>query len=124
VGLSRAAKGEVKSTGMLGDDDRPLTAWRALRAPEFWLLLVGCIAAAAGVGAMVVVPLIVAGLSISSFPKYMTLWPCAKRAGVEGAWWRTVARSISTAWRQARHRCPVAVVVRSRGNGCRGALGY
>jgi hypothetical protein len=79
---------------MLGDDDRPPTAWRALRAPEFWLLLVGCIAAAAGVGAMVVVPLIVAGLTISSLPKYMTLWPCGKRAVVEGPWWRTVALSM------------------------------
>jgi hypothetical protein len=41
-----------------------------------------------------VVPLLVAGLSISSLPKYMTLWPCAKRAVVEGAWWHTVALSM------------------------------
>jgi hypothetical protein len=31
---------------MLGDDDRPLTCWRALIDPEFRLLLVGCLAAA------------------------------------------------------------------------------
>jgi hypothetical protein len=36
-------------------------------------LLIGCIAAAAGVSAWVAMPLLVAGLSISSLPKYTAL---------------------------------------------------
>jgi hypothetical protein len=77
----------------LGDDDRPLTFWRALRTAEFWLLLTGCMVAAAGISAWVVVPLLVAGLSISSLPQHIGFWPRAQRVGVEGAWWRTVALS-------------------------------
>ena len=53
--------------------DRPLTVRRALRSPVFWLLLVGCIAALAGVEVWVVVPMLVAGLSISSLPKYIAM---------------------------------------------------
>jgi hypothetical protein len=98
---------------MLSDDPRPLTAWRALRSSEFWLLLlVGCIAAAAGVGAWVVVPLLVAGLSISSVPKYIALWPRARRVGVESAWWRTVALSIFNSLAAACGAFVVAVVAR------------
>ena len=53
--------------------DRPLTGRQALRSPVFWLLLVGCIAALAGVEVWVVVPMLVAGLSISSLPKYIAM---------------------------------------------------
>jgi len=35
---------------MILDEGKPFTIWRALRSPEFYLLLVGCIAAAAGIG--------------------------------------------------------------------------
>jgi hypothetical protein len=49
---------------MMLDEQKPFTIWRALRSPEFYLLLVGCMAAVAGVG--IVVSLLVAGLSISS----------------------------------------------------------
>ena len=79
---------------MLGDEDRPLTGWRALRSPEYWLLLVGCLAAGAGVGAMLVVPLLVAGLSISSLPKHIASWPRARRADAEREWCQTVVSSI------------------------------
>ena len=79
---------------MLGDEDRPLAGWRALRSPEYWLLLVGCLAAGAGVGAMVVVPLLVAGLSISSLPTYIAFWSRVRRADAERARWETVASSI------------------------------
>jgi hypothetical protein len=34
---------------MILDEGKPFTIWRALRSPEFYLLLVGCIAAVAGV---------------------------------------------------------------------------
>ena len=74
--------------------DRPLTGRQALRSPVFWLLLVGCIAALAGVEVWVVVPMLVAGLSISSLPKYVAIWPIAQRAGAERAWWQTVTLSM------------------------------
>jgi hypothetical protein len=76
------------------DDDKPLTLWRALRSAEFWLLLVGCIAAMARLSVWVVVPLLVAGLSISSLPKYIALWPRARAVGAERVWWQTVALSV------------------------------
>ena len=79
---------------MLGDDNRPLTGWRTLRSPEFWLLLVGCIAAVAGVEVWIVVPLLVVGLSIASLPKYVAVWPLAQRAGAEHEWWVTVLLSF------------------------------
>ena len=38
--------------------------------------------------------LAVTGLSISSLPKYVALWPKARAVGAEGIWWETVALSI------------------------------
>lgn len=64
-----------------------------LKQPEFWLLLVGMTGAMLGVSFWVVVPLMAAGLSISSLPKYVALWPRARAAGGQGMWWRTVALS-------------------------------
>ena len=58
----------------MSDDGEPLTLWRALRMPEFWLLLVAGIAAMCGVSAWIVMPATVTGLSISSLPKYIALW--------------------------------------------------
>jgi hypothetical protein len=52
------------------DEQESLTLRRALRAPELWLLLVASVAATAGVTWWVTVPLVVAGLSIVSMPKY------------------------------------------------------
>lgn len=48
----------------------------------------------AGLSAWIAVPLMTAGLSISSLPKYIALWPKARRVGAEGAWWQTVALSL------------------------------
>ena len=63
------------------------------REPEFWLLLVAALASVFGVAWWVVLPLTVAGLSISSLPKYIELWPRAKAAGAEAEWWKTVLLS-------------------------------
>ena len=72
------------------DDRKPQRAWRA---PEFWLLLVACIASTVGVTGWVVIPLTLAGLSISSLPKYIELWPRAEKVGAQGEWWKTVILS-------------------------------
>ena len=76
------------------DDQESLTLRRALRAPEFWLLLVASVAATAGVAWWVTVPLVVAGLSIVSMPKYVALWPRAREVGAELEWWKTIALSM------------------------------
>lgn len=74
------------------DKGPPLTP-RALRAPEFWLLVVAALAATADLAAWIVFPLAVTGLSISALPKYIALWPRVRAAGAEQAWWVTVALS-------------------------------
>jgi hypothetical protein len=76
------------------DEHEPLTLRRALRAPEFWLLLVASVAATAGVAWWVTVPLVVAGLSIVSMPKYIALWPRVREVGAELEWWKTIALSM------------------------------
>jgi hypothetical protein len=78
----------------VGNDNHPQINWRALRSPESCLLLVGCIAADAGVGVSIVVPLIVVGLSISSLLKYLSIWPIAERVGAQRDWWQAVAFSL------------------------------
>ena len=78
----------------MNDDGKPLTFWRALWQPEFWLLLVAAFAAACGLNWWVALPLAVAGLSIASLPKYMELWPRAKAVGAEWHWWMTVSLSL------------------------------
>jgi hypothetical protein len=65
------------------DADQPLTFRQVLRAPEFWLLVVASLAAAGGVQWWVVLPLTLAGLSITSLPKYVAFWPRARLAGAE-----------------------------------------
>ena len=72
------------------DDERPPTFRRALRDPAFWLLLVTVVAGVAGMAWWIALPLAVAGLSISSLPKYISLWPRARDVGAEGEWWKTV----------------------------------
>jgi hypothetical protein len=76
------------------DADERLTFRRALRAPEFWLLVTAALAAAGGLPWSVVVPLTLAGLSIASLPKYAALWPRARRAGAEREWLVTVCLSM------------------------------
>lgn len=71
--------------------DKPRSFWRE---PEYWLLLASCVASTLGVAWWVVLPLTLAGLSISSLPKYVELWPRAKAVGAEGEWRRTVILSM------------------------------
>src|SRR5262249_30639352 len=79
---------------LMGDPDERLTFGRALRAPEFRLLVVASLAAAGGVPWWVALPLTLAGLSIASLPKYVALWPRARHAGAEREWLITVALSM------------------------------
>ena len=74
--------------------EEAMTIRRALRQPEFWLLVVAAIATTAGLSAWFVMPTTVAGLSISSLPKYIALWPRAAAVGAHRAWWTTVLLSM------------------------------
>ena len=76
------------------DHAKPFTLRRALRAPEFWLLVAASLAAAGGVRWWIMVPLTLAGLSLSSLPKYMELRPLARDIGAHSTWWSTVALSL------------------------------
>ena len=78
----------------MDDDEKPLTFRRALLASEFWLLLVACGVSTYGVGAAIVIPLVVVGLSAASLPKYIALWPRARDVGAEREWLITVALSF------------------------------
>ena len=97
-GSPKAGRTKTSADAMNGDDGedgaRPLTFWRAIKMPEFWMLLVTSGAGAAGGAWWMFIPLCVAGLSISSLPKYISLWPRARDAGAERAWWETVGLSI------------------------------
>jgi hypothetical protein len=74
-------------------DGAPMTFARALRSAEYWLLVIAAIAAVAGLAWWIVLPLTVAGLSISSLPKYLESYGRARAAGVEREWWIAVALS-------------------------------
>jgi hypothetical protein len=63
------------------------------RAAEFWLLLAAAFVSMLSVTVWIVIPLTLAGLSISSLPKYIELWPRAERVGAQGEWWKKVALS-------------------------------
>ena len=76
------------------NDGKPLTFWRALRASEFWLLIVAAVTSMSGVKWWIVVPLTVTGLSVASLPKYIALWPRARNVGADRAWWITVGLSM------------------------------
>lgn len=67
--------------------------WRGLRDPIFWLLLVTAVAGMLRLSWLVVLPMVLAGLSIASLPKYISLWPRAREVGAERVWWMTVAQS-------------------------------
>jgi hypothetical protein len=62
--------------------------------PEYWLLVVTALAGAFGMRWWIAVPLAAAGLSISSLPKYVELWPRMRAAGAEWEGWKTVALSL------------------------------
>ena len=97
---------------MIDDDERQLTFWRALRSPEFWVLIVTAVAGAAGGSWWVFIPLGVAGLSISSLPKYIKMWPRARDVGAEWKWWETVALSALNSAGAASGAFMVGIVTR------------
>jgi hypothetical protein len=76
------------------DDEESPTFRRALRMPEFWLLLVTGLAGGFGVRWWIAVPLATAGLSISSLPMYVELWPRVRAVGAEWEGWKIVALSM------------------------------
>ena len=82
---------------MVDEHEKPPSFWRALRASEFWLLLVACFVSMYGVRAVIVIPLVVVGLSIKSLPKYLALWPKARATGGEWMWALAVAASFVNA---------------------------
>jgi hypothetical protein len=78
----------------VGIDDNKLTFRRALRMPEYWLMVATALAGGFGVPWWIAVPLATAGLSISSLPKYVELWPRVRAVGAEWEGWKTVALSM------------------------------
>ena len=69
----------------------------AIRSPEFWLLFVAALPAGFGVSGWVTIPATMAGLLVSSLPKYVALCPRAIAVGAEVAFWATVLASILSA---------------------------
>ena len=66
---------------------------RDITSKEFLLILAATVCAMFGVVWWVAVPLTVAGLSLSSFPKYVEQLPRAREAGAEWAVWQCLALS-------------------------------
>ena len=66
----------------------------AIRSPEFWLLLVAAMAPGFGVTGWITIPGTVAGLLVSSLPKYGPLYPRAKAVGATAAFWATMMASV------------------------------
>ena len=80
---------------MTDPDDDPQSGFgSAFRSPEFWLLFVAAMAAGFGMSGWICVPVTIARLLISSLPKYLPLYPRAKAAGAEAAFWATVLASV------------------------------
>jgi hypothetical protein len=73
------------------EEQETLRRW--WRAPEYWLLVAAMFVSMVGVAWWIVVPLTMAGLSVSSLPKYIGLWPRAERVGAQAEWWKTVGLS-------------------------------
>ena len=69
----------------------------AIRSPQFWLLFVAAMTAGFGVSGWISVPATIAGLLISSLPKFLPLYPRATAVGAETAFWMTVLASIMNA---------------------------
>ena len=91
-------------------EDEKYRGWRAFRAPEFWLLMVAGVCALGGVTWWVVISTTFAGLSISSLPKYIELWPRACEAGVQREWWITVGQSALISLTAATGACVAGIV--------------
>jgi len=74
--------------------DKPMMFGAALRSAEYWLLIVAALAAGCGVSALITIPATLAGLLISSLPKYAPLHARAKATGALAVFWLTVLSSI------------------------------
>ena len=57
------------------------------------MLLAAAFVSMVGVTGWIVIPLALAGLSISSLPKYIELWPRAAGVGAQSEWRKTMALS-------------------------------
>jgi ABC-type sulfate transport system permease component len=69
-------------------------AARALSSQEVHVRRVlGTVVSMFGLSWWIVVPLTLAGLSASSLPKYIELYPRAQRVGTQSEWWKTVTLS-------------------------------
>ena len=95
------------------NDNEPDTGWlKSFRQPEYWLLLVtaagGCVTRAW----WVVIPLCVAGLSISALPKYIKLWPRAESTGHRKEWFATVGLSLLNSSGVASAAYMIGVIIR------------
>lgn len=79
------------------DDQLPLTFGRALRSAEYWLLLTAALAAGFGVSAWLTIPATMAGLLVSSLPKYVLHYGRAREVGAVAAFWYTITASLFNA---------------------------
>ena len=79
---------------MTDPDATPTTFRDALRASEFWMLLITALSAGFGLSAAITIPACMAGLLISSLPKYAALHEPAKAAGASATFWATILASI------------------------------
>ena len=79
------------------NDVPPFGTRSAIRSPEFWLLFAAAMAAGFGLSGWISIPATIAGLLISSLPKYLPLCPRAKAVGAVAEFWATVLASILNA---------------------------
>ena len=79
------------------DDVPPFGTRSAIRSPEFWLLFAAAMAAGFGLSGWISIPATIAGLLISSLPKYLPLYPRAKAVGAVAEFWATVLASVLNA---------------------------
>ena len=79
------------------NDVPPFGTRSAIRSPEFWLLFAAAMAAGFGLSGWISIPATIAGLLISSLPKYLPLYPHAKAVGAAATFWVAVFASILNA---------------------------
>ena len=79
------------------DDVPPFGSRSAIRSSEFWLLFAAAMAAGFGLSGWVTIPATIAGMLISSLPKYIAIYARAKAVGAVAEFWATVAASVLNA---------------------------
>ena len=75
----------------MNEELRPDRYWRQIRAPEFWLLFAVVLAALLEIAWWITLPLAIAGLAVSTLPKFSAHWLRARAVGAERDWWKRVA---------------------------------